>query len=285
MTRWRSCCWVRWSWWSASTRWTRIVDHIQYYLVQWISAVGFVLWLGVGLTAWEFARTRWCSWFAMAPGDTWCRDRRAPGSLRSTIRALPGNAGLVNEDLNLPTTENCSGTCRASRSWTATAKNRPVVLRLDSVTAWEVMAADALLLVQHGRTVQVVETPVTRLLFDALLVPGTSADSRNTSPSAIDLSLTWALARRWSPIRANGPSLTWTDAEHAMSTSLLQTSGQPQFARAPRPTDLRHEWGHATAVLVGIIVVGVALHAWRLGHNGPSFDESFTAMAARPPAR
>jgi hypothetical protein len=52
-----------------------------------------------------------------------------------------------------------------------TREDRTVVLRLDSVTAWEVMAADALLLEQHGRRVQVLETPVTRLLFDdALLV-------------------------------------------------------------------------------------------------------------------
>ena len=34
---------------------TRIVDAIQFYLVQWISAVGFVVWLAVGNTAYEFA--------------------------------------------------------------------------------------------------------------------------------------------------------------------------------------------------------------------------------------
>ena len=35
---------------------TRIVGPIQFYLVQWISAVGFVLWLAVGNAAFEFAR-------------------------------------------------------------------------------------------------------------------------------------------------------------------------------------------------------------------------------------
>ena len=44
------------------------------------------------------------------------------------------------------------------------------MLRLDSVTAWEVMASDALLFQQHDRDVQVVETPVTRLLFDDSLL-------------------------------------------------------------------------------------------------------------------
>ena len=46
------------------------------------------------------------------------------------------------------------------------------------MTAWEVMAADALLLVQHGRKVQIVESPVTRLLIDdSLLVPTASGSS------------------------------------------------------------------------------------------------------------
>jgi hypothetical protein len=42
--------------------------------------------------------------------------------------------------------------------------------------------------------------------------------------------------------------------------------------------------GNATTwVLVAIVVVGVLLRAWRLGFNGLSYDESFTAMAARMP--
>jgi hypothetical protein len=38
-----------------------------------------------------------------------------------------------------------------------------------------------------------------------------------------------------------------------------------------------------TLWLVSIVVVGVLLRAWRLGFNGLTYDESFTAMAARMP--
>ncbi len=37
------------------------------------------------------------------------------------------------------------------------------------------------------------------------------------------------------------------------------------------------------AALVAIVAVGVALRCWRLGFNGLTYDESFTAMAARLP--
>jgi len=39
-----------------------------------------------------------------------------------------------------------------------------------------------------------------------------------------------------------------------------------------------HAW-----LFVAVVLVGVALRVWRALHNGPSFDESFTAMAARQP--
>ena len=45
--------------WSVSTRSPTSSGPIQFYLVQWISAVGFVLWLAVGKATIEFARTRW----------------------------------------------------------------------------------------------------------------------------------------------------------------------------------------------------------------------------------
>jgi hypothetical protein len=38
-----------------------------------------------------------------------------------------------------------------------------------------------------------------------------------------------------------------------------------------------------TVWLVAIVILGVMLRAWRLGFNGLSYDESFTAMAARLP--
>jgi hypothetical protein len=154
---------------------TRIVGPIQFYLVQWISAVGFVLWLALGHAILEFARTR----LSDAP---WCRTLTR-GALVvvlaalcvSTMRALPGDAGRMNEDLDVPNNRALFGYVPTAQLLEATRRDRTVVLRLDSVTAWEVMAADALLLVQHGRRVQVIETPVTRLLFyDALLVRSAS---------------------------------------------------------------------------------------------------------------
>jgi len=38
-----------------------------------------------------------------------------------------------------------------------------------------------------------------------------------------------------------------------------------------------------TWLFVAVVLVGVVLRVWRALHNGPSFDESFTAMAARRP--
>jgi hypothetical protein len=156
---------------------TRIVDGIQFYLVQWISAVGFVLWLAVGNAAIGFARTR------LASLPTFRTLARATIAIAiavlcvSAVRAFPGDAGRMDEDLNLPNDRALFGYAPAAQLLAATRNDRTVVLRLDSVTSWEVMTGDALLLVQHGRKVQIIETPVTRLLFDdALLVPGSSGE-------------------------------------------------------------------------------------------------------------
>jgi len=150
---------------------THIAGPIQFYLVQWISAVGFVLWLAVGKATIEFARTRG------SDASRWRTLTRGAAVVVlaalcvSTIRAFPGDAGRINEDLDVPNNRALFGYVPTAPLLAVTREDRTVVLRLDSVTAWEVMAADALLLEQHGRRVQVVETPVTRLLFDdALLV-------------------------------------------------------------------------------------------------------------------
>jgi hypothetical protein len=158
---------------------TRVVGPIQFYLVQWISAVGFVVWLALGQAILEFARTR----VSDAPSYRMLTRGAVVVLLAalcvSTIRALPGDAGRMNEDLDVPNNRALFGYVPTAPLLETTRKDRTVVLRLDSVTAWEVMAADALLLVQHGRKVQVIETPVTRLLFDdALLVRGASSGSQ-----------------------------------------------------------------------------------------------------------
>ena len=54
------------------------------------------------------------------------------------------------------------------------------------MTAWEVLAADALLLEQHGRRVQIIESPVTRLLFDDALLVRTAVGIARSWRSAID---------------------------------------------------------------------------------------------------
>ena len=157
---------------------TRIVGPIQFYLVQWISAVGFVLWLALGNASFEFARTRLsCA--------TWPRTLTCAAAIVllaalcvGAIRAFPGDAGRMNEDLDVPNDRALFGYVPTAQLLGATRPDRTVVLRLDSVTAWEVMAADALLLVQHGRRVQVIESPVTRLLFDDALLVRTASGSQ-----------------------------------------------------------------------------------------------------------
>jgi hypothetical protein len=145
---------------------TRVVDDIQYYLVQWISAVGFVLWLAVGAAAIEYARARWtnASWF---PGlRRGCFVVLLVVLCVGTLRAFPGHSGEVNENLNVPNDRTLFGYVPVKVLLGATSPDQTVVLRLDSVTSWEVVATDALLLRQHGRHVEVIDDPVTRLLFD-----------------------------------------------------------------------------------------------------------------------
>jgi hypothetical protein len=53
--------------------------------------------------------------------------------------------------------------------------------------------------------------------------------------------------------------------------------------RAPATTGSQSGRSWATRALVVAVAVGVVLRAWRLGFNGLTYDESFTAMAARLP--
>jgi hypothetical protein len=154
---------------------TRVVGPIQFYLVQWISAVGFLLWLAIGSAVLAWAR-------AHATGFPRWLPRAAMLVLVGVlcvgaVRAFPGDAGLVNEDLDVPNNRALFGYVPTAQLLRVTRPGETVTLRLDSVTAWEVMAADALLLVQNGRHVKVVDTPVTRLLFDdSLRIDRTSGD-------------------------------------------------------------------------------------------------------------
>jgi len=150
---------------------TKIVGPIQYYLVQWISAVGFVLWLAIGKAALDVVRARRPrpSWFPTARRVAWVVALVALCAF--TVRALPGHAGLINENLDVPNNRALFGYVPTRQLLAATDPGRTVVLRNDSATAWEVLGADALMLEQHGRQVRIVESQETGLLFDdALLV-------------------------------------------------------------------------------------------------------------------
>jgi hypothetical protein len=145
---------------------TRIVDDIQFYLVQWISAVGFVLWLAVGHAVCEFARARWSGAAAWRTVSRVATVVVVAALCVGAVRAFPEDAGRMNRDLNVPNDRKLFGYVPSSQLLAATRPGHEVVLRLDSLTAWEVMASDALLLAQHGRKVRVIETSVTNLLFD-----------------------------------------------------------------------------------------------------------------------
>jgi hypothetical protein len=145
---------------------TRIVGPIQYYLVQWISAVAFVLWLAIGNATIEHARAR-------MKDMPWRRTALRVVTISAimvlcagAVRALPSGAGRINEDLDVPNNRGLFGYVPSEQLLAATRPGETVVLRLDSLTAWEVMGADALMLVQHGRNVRIVNSTVTRLLFD-----------------------------------------------------------------------------------------------------------------------
>jgi hypothetical protein len=157
---------------------TKIAGPVQYYLVQWISAIGFVLWLSIGQAGLVFLRTRRPAWSASPVV------RRVGGAVALialcalTIRAVPGHAGLINENLDVPNNRALFGYVPTRQLLDATERGRTVVLRNTSATAWEVLAADALMLEQHGRRVQIIESPETRLLFDdALLVQSEPSDA------------------------------------------------------------------------------------------------------------
>lgn len=157
---------------------TKIVGPVQYYLVQWISAVGFVLWIAVGSATIHFVRSRRVGGSATG---TWSRVAMGVAVVVLcvlAVRAIPGNVGLINEDLDVPNNRALFGSVPAAQLLAATEPGGTVVLRNDEPTAWEVLAADALMLEQHGRHVQIVGTRETRLLFDdAVLVSAVPADA------------------------------------------------------------------------------------------------------------
>jgi hypothetical protein len=154
---------------------TRIDGPIQFYLVQWISAVGLVAGVAVGFALIAWARRR-------ATIHLWSRP--ATRTVAVVLVAFVGlGAGLAsardgqegNGGVERVAAPDLFGRHAVDGLLTATRGHHDVVLRLDDEGAWEILAADALLLEQHGRDVRILSSPVTRLLFDDALLVDTTA--------------------------------------------------------------------------------------------------------------
>jgi hypothetical protein len=154
---------------------TRIDGPIYFYLVQWISAVGLVAAIAVGYALLTLARRRprVRPWSRAATRTAACVlvVLVALGAVLASARdSQEGDSGV--EHVAAP---DLFGRHALDGLLAATRGHRDVVLRLDDEGAWEILAADALVLEQHGRHVRIVSSPVTRLLFDdALLVRATA---------------------------------------------------------------------------------------------------------------
>ena len=191
---------------------TRIVGPIQFYLVQWISAVGFVLWSWSGLRPCLAFRGRLQALPSVADDDRrWRRSARGPGVCGSGPCVVARRAGDTE---NLSTAKNHAlfGSVPVGRLLAATRGEPTVVLRLDNESAWEVLAADALELEQRGKEVQILDSPVTRLLFDDALLVGSAPQAgvlvfREQARRPPDR----ATPPRRSPIRADGRSSGWAE--------------------------------------------------------------------------
>ena len=79
-----------------------------------------------------------------------------------------------SEDLSTPKNHLLFGSAPVGRILAVTRGEPMIVMRLDSESAWEILAADALELEQHGREVRILESPVTRLLFDDVRLVGSA---------------------------------------------------------------------------------------------------------------
>jgi hypothetical protein len=153
---------------------TRVVGAIEFYLVQWITAVGFVLWFAAGNAAIRWLRTRGRShsrWTSGALGALGAATLIAISTV-GAVRASSPDVKEANGLLSLHANEILFGRAPVRQLLAATHRSDHVVLRLDSESAWMILAGDALQLRDHGRHVEVDDSPATRLLFDeTMLVP------------------------------------------------------------------------------------------------------------------
>jgi hypothetical protein len=144
----------------------KIVGPIQFYLVQWIAAVGFVLLIAVGsagIVAWRGrvqtsprARTMTVAVAALL----------AVLVCAGAVRASALNVRGESEDLSTAKNHALFGSTPVGRILAASRGEPTIVLRLEDESAWEILAADALELEQRGKEVRILDSPVTDLLFD-----------------------------------------------------------------------------------------------------------------------
>ena len=107
---------------------THIAGPIQFYLVQWISAVGFVFWLAVGNAFLEFARTRLSDVSWGPPLARGAAIALIALVCAGAIRAFPGDAGRVNEDLDVPNNRALFGYVPTTQLLATTRQGNTVVL-------------------------------------------------------------------------------------------------------------------------------------------------------------
>ena len=190
-------------------------------------------------------------------------------------RATPG---CINENLDVPNNRALFGYVPTKQLLAATEPGRTVVLRNDSATAWEVLGADALMLEQHGRHVQIVETPgdpparSTTRCWCAPCRPAPTSCRSATVPIR-----TSVRARRSSRSRASGASCASRRAERGDVCPARRRRDRRACAVAAEPRSWTRPRSSSSSRSVWCCVRGDS------GFNGLSYDESFTAMAARLP--
>jgi hypothetical protein len=137
---------------------TRIVGPVEYYLVEWISAIGLMVWIALGGGVIEVVRQT---------------AALRHGMLRKSaaVVAMCAAAGIAMQGAtNVVVTRNAyadRGEQRIVASILATTRHAPrVVLRLASMAAWPPLAGAAFELEQRGVEVEIVRSEVTELLFE-----------------------------------------------------------------------------------------------------------------------
>jgi hypothetical protein len=173
---------------------TRIVGKLDFYLVEWISAVGLMMWIAFGAavipqfkrwlaTPRGIERSRVVGVALVCAGAVVVVQASAHAAVRQPSKPDPELRTIVRAIVHEP------------------AHRSPVVLELGDTSAWPVFAATTLELEQEGHDVQLVRSSATQLLF-----PEDSLAASRTAGSR----LTFFDARRDESARAHGAVIAHT---------------------------------------------------------------------------